>query len=636
MAFQMLARSKLVLTVISALSACIQASPVASSPWTTWDQTPSAKSAEFIVIGGGTAGLTIAARLIQANFTVLVLEAGGFPDSYGLPYDSPALTGDLVSTPLDWNFSSLAIPGLNDRVLKQHRGHALGGTSSINGLTYGRGSASVYNNWEALGNPGWGWDDIEEYFERTWKFPAPTNTSAYRTYDASLYTSAAGQGILGYTNYNPPSISAFVENLPSIGIPIATDLNSGDNIGGKHEVSTLNPATQTRVSSYIAFWDLLSASPNFEAVTFAVVEKILFQTPSASSTPVAYGVEYTVTASDGTTSTQTAYADKEVILSAGTLQTPQVLMLSGIGPRATLKSLDIPVVYENEWVGKNLRDATSFSMVVKVADEASTNKFQQSMSEQQAAEMAKTSDPTSDTNPLNTDDGNTGPAFSFAKLNASDLEAVGASYLLANQSDQAHYEIILWTSLYPLPKNLPTLDNYYDFSNLAEESYVSLASYMLVPTTGGNVSINSKDASANPLINLPFYEADCDMNIQVLVLKRLRTLIAQPSFAQYTVGPANGELVPGPSVQSDEDIINFIRETTVSTDHQSGTARMSPLDDEGVVSPTLEVYGVQGLRVVDASIMPVFADQHPSAAVYMIAEKAAQMIADEYGHTIQL
>ena len=142
-------------------------------------------------------------------------------------------------------------------------------------------------------------------------------------------------------------------------------------------------------------------------------------------------------------------------------------------------------------------------MVVKVADEASTNKFQKSMSEQQAAEIAKASDPTSDTNPLNTDDGNTGPAFSFAKLNASDLEAVGASYLLANQSDQAHYEIILWTSLYPLPKNLPTLDNYYDFSNLAEESYVSLASYMLVPTTGGNVSINSKDASANPLINLP-------------------------------------------------------------------------------------------------------------------------------------
>jgi hypothetical protein len=125
------------------------------------------------------------------------------------------------------------------------------------------------------------------------------------------------------------------------------------------------------------------------------------------------------------------------------------------------------------------------------------------MAAQKVAEAAKASDPTSSTNTLNTDDGNTGPAFSFANLNTSDLQAVGASYLIANQSDQAHFEIILWTSLYPLPKNLPTLNDYYDFSNLAQESYVSLAGYMLVPSTGGNVTINSKDASATPLINLP-------------------------------------------------------------------------------------------------------------------------------------
>lgn len=143
-------------------------------------------------------------------------------------------------------------------------------------------------------------------------------------------------------------------------------------------------------------------------------------------------------------------------------------------------------------------------MVVKVTDEASTNKSQQSSDAViEAAEAAKVSDTTSSTNPLNTDDGNTGPAFYFAQLNQSDLEAVGASYLLSNQSDQAHYEIILWTSLYPLPENLPTLNNYYDFSNMAQESYVSLAGYMLVPSTGGNVTINSPDASAPPLINLP-------------------------------------------------------------------------------------------------------------------------------------
>ena len=142
-------------------------------------------------------------------------------------------------------------------------------------------------------------------------------------------------------------------------------------------------------------------------------------------------------------------------------------------------------------------------MVVKTTDEASTNKIQQNMSAINAAMAEKSNDPDSSTNPLNTIDGNSGPAYSFAKLNASDLEATEASNLIANQSEQAHYEVILWTSLYPLPDTLPTLNNYYNFANYTMESYVSLSSYLLVPGTSGNVTINSRDASASPLINLP-------------------------------------------------------------------------------------------------------------------------------------
>jgi choline dehydrogenase-like flavoprotein len=206
----------------------------------------------------------------------------------------------------------------------------------------------VYDNWEAMGNPGWGWNDVEEYFERvsskksqkavwlhsnapqTWKLSPPESNSAYRTYDPSLYTPNSGPGVLGYTNYNPPSIDAFVESLPSIGIPVAFDLNSGNNIGGKHELNTLNPENQTRVSSYIAFWDTLVGRPNFKAITFAVVEKIIFQEPdntASSRKPIAIGAEYS-TVVNGTNQLHTVYARKEVILSAGTLQTPQVMMLS--------------------------------------------------------------------------------------------------------------------------------------------------------------------------------------------------------------------------------------------------------------------------------------------------------------------
>ena len=134
----------------------------------------------------------------------------------------------------------------------------------------------------------------------------------------------------------------------------------------------------------------------------------------------------------------------------------------------------------------------------------------------------------------------------------------------------------------------------------------------------------------NLIIPMQYYGVQSDINIQILSLKRLRTLIAQPQFAQYTVGPANGELVPGPSVQTDAELEQFLRETAWPANHHAGTAAMRPLDDEGVVSPTLEVYGVSGLRVVDASIIPIFVDQHTSAAVYMIAEKGAQMIIDKY------
>jgi hypothetical protein len=141
--------------------------------------------------------------------------------------------------------------------------------------------------------------------------------------------------------------------------------------------------------------------------------------------------------------------------------------------------------------------------MVRTTDDASTNKFQQDRAAQEQAMVAKANDLDGPSNPLNTIDGNSGPAYSFAKLNASDLELTGASFLIANRSEQAHYEVILWTSLYPLPEDTTTLNDYYDFSNMAQESYISLASYLLAPATSGNVTINSTDASTSPLISLP-------------------------------------------------------------------------------------------------------------------------------------
>jgi choline dehydrogenase-like flavoprotein len=161
---------------------------------------------------------------------------------------------------------------------------------------------------------------------QTWRPSKPENDDHYRTFDLSIYNTSAGPGILGYTNYNPPSIDAFVESLPSIGIPISVDLNSGNNIGGKHELSTMNPITQTRISSYTAFWHIAVQRPNFKAITFATVERILFEDQEAGE-PKAVGAEYS-TVVNGEKQKHIVYADKEVILSAGAIKTPQLLMLS--------------------------------------------------------------------------------------------------------------------------------------------------------------------------------------------------------------------------------------------------------------------------------------------------------------------
>lgn len=197
-------------------------------------------------------------ELAEGNFTVLLLEAGGFPDRYDLPYDAPALIGKLVGeseillylvialtpdTPVDWTFTSEAVPGLYNRSVAQHRGFCLGGTSSINGSTYRRGSRSIFDNWRDVGNPGWGWDDIQDYFRKasrfltkvcitvsadsiqTWQLVPLNDADNYAIYDTSPYSSTGGSGRLDYTSYNPPSIDAFVESMPAIGVPIASDLN---------------------------------------------------------------------------------------------------------------------------------------------------------------------------------------------------------------------------------------------------------------------------------------------------------------------------------------------------------------------------------------------------------------------------
>ncbi|GAA6035100.1 hypothetical protein JCM8097_002184 [Rhodosporidiobolus ruineniae] len=583
------------------------------------------EAVDFIVVGAGTAGLTLAGRLAETNASILVLEAGGKPSDYDLPWANPAQTGELEGSPIDWNLTSQPVKGVEWRTIRQNRGKALGGTSSMNGMTYGRGSKVILDQWAELNNDSsWSWNSMQQYYEKTWQFVPPPDNSSYRSYDPALYDPAGGPGFLGYNNYNPPSISGFVEACSAINVSAVTDLNNGVNQGVKHELGTFNAYNQTRSSSFTMFYDRSYPRPNFHAVTYAFVEKVLFD--NSTGTPNAMGVKYSKYDKYGKKKFYTVNANKEVIVSAGALQAPQLLMVSGVGPRNELEAHGIDIVYENEWVGKNLQETTSASLIYHAHSNASTS-WLADPTKTEGIAAAEYEYSVNRTGPLTAWDGITGPAFAFQSLGNDTLIELGASDLL-NRSSASQVEWILWTSAYP-NTSMPDLPSGRILD--PKSSYLTISVYLLQPLSRGRIGLSSAKMEDPPAIYLNFYDNYADMRMHVEAFKRARQIAAHPSFQQYTYGPNDGEFIPGlENAYSDMQIERYIRESAVSTAHQAGTLAMRPREDQGVVDSQLKVYGVEGLRVVDNSIPPVTIDQHPTATIYALAEKAADLIKQEY------
>ncbi|GAA5916851.1 hypothetical protein JCM6882_006375, partial [Rhodosporidiobolus microsporus] len=480
---------------------------------------------DFVVVGGGTAGLTVASRLAtDTNATILLLEAGGAPSEYDLPWLNPAQTGELEGSPIDWNFTSQTVKGVGNREIRQNRGKALGGTSSMNGMTYGRGSKVVIDQWSELNNDSsWAWDSVQSYYQKTFQLVPPNDTSAYRTYDPSLYSSTGGPAFLGYNDYNPPSIDGFVEACSAINISAVEDLNDGNNLGVKHELGTFNPLNQTRSSSYTAFYPPAYASPNFEGVTHAFVEKIIFD--ESNGTTRATGVRYSKYDSSGKKRFYTVEANNEVIVSAGALQSPQLLMVSGVGPRDELEKHGIEVIVENEWVGKNLQETTSSSLISHAHPNASTSALYNPTKTDYLA-AAEYEYYTNRTGPLTAWDGITGPAFSFQSLDNDTLIEFGAEDLL-NRSSAAHIEMILWTSAYP-NTSMPDLPSPRILD--PKSNYITISVYLLQPLSRGRIGLLSASMEDQPAIHLNFYDDYGDMRIHVEAFKRARKVAAHPAF----------------------------------------------------------------------------------------------------------
>ncbi|RBR17406.1 hypothetical protein FVER53590_11901 [Fusarium verticillioides] len=583
---------------------------------------------------GGTTGLILADRLSESgDEKVLVLEAGPDPNVVAM-HQAPGAVEYIAGTAIDWNFYTEPQEGLDGRKLAYHRGRGLGGSSILNGLYYGRGSANVYDHWVELGNPGWSWEEVypsfikvgtvsddprvfHSYCQQSTHFNAPNNGTGYnqkyQTWDPSAYSN--GPLEIGYQGFVPPSSIAFIDACAAIDIPIVQDLNNGKNVGVKQGTATLT--SKYRRSSAYDYYKAAANRPHVDVLHNAPVQQIMFSN-NATGYPIATGVNF-IDHSQGRH--RTVAASKEVIVTLGTFQSPQMLMVSGIGPEATLDTFNIEPVVINENVGQHMMDHNLYSISATVIPKASTHQL---MFNSTAVEASQQEYYTTGKGVYTAPGGITN---GFQEISMEHLQKIGAEAVVdAGLTNRSTVEFLFESFFYPNSPG-PT------YEPSSEESYISISVSSMVALSKGNITIQSSGMSDAPVINPNYYTHPADRAIAINAFRDARKILAHSAFANMTVGPDYGEVAPGVSnVASDDDeaIFEYIKATTVPNWHASGTNRMLPLEDGGVVDSRLRVYGVQGLRVIDSSIMPTVPDVNIAGPVYMLGEHGATMIKEDW------
>ncbi|KAK4547098.1 hypothetical protein LTR36_001319 [Oleoguttula mirabilis] len=574
-------------------------------------------SYDYVVVGGGNAGLTIAARLAEdERVSVAVVEAGSFyqiDNGNGSVIPSLATTQFVGTDPndtqplIDWNFVTVPQAGAGGRRIPYARGKTLGGSSARNYMAYHRGTSGSYQRWaDEVGDQSYTFPNLLPYFQRSVHLTPPKSSirfaNASVSYDALAFNNSVGfhQPLqVSWPNWALP-IATWAQNaMEAIGISTsAKGFENGSLNGVSWVPATVDPVNGHRSSSQTSFLDYAMHSTSIKVYSQALARQITF-----TSNRTANGVHVQ---SGNTNFTLTA--TKEVILSAGAFQSPQLLMVSGIGPKETLEQYDIPVIADLAGVGQNLWDQPLYGIVYRVNVETGSMLINDPV---YAAEAA-TQYLVNATGPL------TGPpgllAFERISQSQPDLlanETIAA--LKAFPSDWPEVEYLVENGYSGLNRNY-RLDEPSDGYN-----YATISAALITPFSRGNVTISSADASVPPVINPNWLTTSEDKDIAVASFKRVREIWAQMSGV--TLGP---EYLPGPNVTTDEQILNFIQQDVVQFWHASATCKMGKRNDTmAVIDSHARVYGVNGLRVVDASSFPFLTPGHPQSGVYMLAEKIA-------------
>ncbi|MFA9502037.1 GMC family oxidoreductase [Natrinema sp. H-ect1] len=518
---------------------------------------------DYVIVGAGPAGCVLANRLSADGDEVLLLEAGE-PDEQR-EISIPVAFSDLFQSDVDWNYHTEPQSALHDRELYWPRGKTLGGSSSINAMIYVRGQSADYDRWAELGNEGWGYDDVLPYFKRA---------------EDNARGPSASHGVGGPRHVDdirsPNELSeAFVKAGQAVGLSHNEDFNAGDQEGvGFYQVTQEDGRRHSAADAYLK---PVLDRPNLTAVTGARVTRIRFDGQTA------VGVEYA--RDDGDGSPATVDASEEVICAAGAINSPQLLMLSGVGPADHLERHDIDVVADRPGVGRNLQDHLQVGVNYECEKPLSLADADSLLN------LVK---------------------FFLLKRGPLTSNVAEAGGFATGTDDADRPEIQFHFG--------PSYFVEHGFDNPDGHGF-SLGALRLRPDSRGRITLRSADPFDEPAIDPQYLTEGDDLEVLLEGIKLVREILRAEPFDAYR----GEEVLPGSDVQSDEALIEYIRETAETLYHPVGTCKMG--DDElAVVDDRLRVRGVEGLRVVDASVMPTITSGNTDAPTTMIAERAADLV----------